>query len=381
VSVATIPGVSLKVVGKPKAQHFIPVGHLARFGTPAGSRGPRGSVVHVFDKRSGVYRTAKAGTVALENDLYTFRLPDLTGIKPEFAAMYARTFDPANKDVEIEVAKADIEARGSRAMAEIETWPTGLRDVSEDDRVSLLTYMGLLLAQHPTMMKARAAEVRERFRMLVGPRFEQSEHLRAIDAEMARGTSVLALIFDGLATALELNYLAWKVVRWTNGPRLVLGDVGVVAWYPGVKTIGVGEIWAAGAKFLLPISPRSIVIISQFAPGACEIEDYGDGVPEGAVDAFNALSWARSRSQVFALDREDLERAIVGLGPLDAGADYSAQLPVRHSVLPSFEFDERGDLRIVQPMEPSDDEVQERWQARFAAPWTASPTHNARPAK
>ena len=369
------------VVSKPKAQHYIPVGHLARFGSPAGSGGPRASVVHVFDKRSGEYRTAKVRTVGLENDLYTFRIPDMAGIEPDLAALYERVFDPANKDVEIEVAKAEIEARGAAAMREIETWPAGFRDVSEDDRVSLLTYMGLLLAQHPTMMNARAAEVRGRFRRQVGPMIERSAPLRAVDAEWARGVSVLAVIFDGLATALELNYLAWKVLRWTNSPRLVLGDVGVVAWYPGMTTIGVGEIWAAGAKFLLPISPRSMVIISQFAPGACEIEDYGDGVPEGAVDAFNALSWARSRSQVFALGREDLERAIAGLGPLDAGADYSAQLPVRHSVLPSFEFDDRGDLRIVQPMEPSDDEVQKRWQARFAAPWTASPTHNARPAK
>lgn len=57
-----------------------------------------------------------------------------------------------------------------------------------------------------------------------------------------------------------------------------------------------------------------------------------------------------------------------GLGPFDAGADYSAQLPVRHSVLPSFEFDDRGDLRIVQPLAPGGDAVRVRWEERAQSP-------------
>ena len=348
---------------KAKAHHFIPVGHLARFSSTAAAIRPRDRSLHLYDKRSGSYRTAKVGKVAFENDLYTFRLPDMTGVEPDPAQLVRAVFDPANKDAEIESAKIEIEERGLAAIKEIDSWPTGLRDVSEDDRAPLLAYVGLLLAQHPTMMNARIAAVRERFWKQVEPRFGRPSLLREMLEEMDKGMAAFAVIFDGLATALELNYLAWKVVRWAK-PRLLLGDVGVAAWYPGEATIGAGDIWTPEAKFLLPISPTSMVILGGFAPGVCVVEERDVAGSESEVDAMNIISWARSRAEVYAADRSELERTIALLGPLDPRADYSGQLSVRASVLPDYHFDAHGELHVIEPPAPDSEEVLQRWEGR-----------------
>lgn len=350
---------------KAKAHHFIPVGHLTRFSSTPSTIRPRDRILHMYDKRSGSYRTAKVGKVAFENDLYTFRIPDMTGVQPDPAQLHGAVFDPANKDVEVENAKVEIEERGLAAIRDIASWPAGFREVSEDDRAPLLAYVGLLLAQHPTMMNARVAAIRERFWNQVEPRFGRPELLRAMLDEMDKGTAALAVVSDGLATSLELNYLAWKVVRWAKGPRLLLGDVGVAAWYPGETTIGAGEVWASDAKFLLPISPTSVLVLGGFAPGACVIEERDGPGSEAEVDAMNIISWARSRAEVYATDQRDLERTIALLGPLDPKGDYSSQLDVRASVLPDYGFDKRGALRIVQPSEPDQDEVRQRWETRY----------------
>lgn len=352
-------------MGKAKAHHFIPVAHLTRFSSSPATVGSRDRTLHLYDKRSGAYRTAKVGKVAFENDLYTIRIPDMTGVQPDPAQLLKAVFDPANKDAEIESAKVEIEERGLAAIRQIETWPVGFREVSEDDRAPLLAYVGLLLAQHPTMMNARIAVVGDRLWKQVEPRFGRPALLRTMNDEMDKGMAAFAVVFDGLATALELNYLAWKVVRWVNQPRLLLGDVGVAAWYPGDTAIGVGEVWASDAKFILPISPTSIVVLGGFAPGACEIESRDGPESEAEVDAMNIISWARSRAEVYAPDRHDLERTIALLGPLDPTSDHSAQLNVRTSVLPDYEFDSRGALRVIQPPEPDPNEVRERWETRF----------------
>jgi hypothetical protein len=229
-----------------KAHHFIPVAHLTRFSSSPARIRPRDRVVHLYDKRSGSYRTAKVGKVAFENDLYTFRIPNLTGVEPDPGQLIRAVFDPANKDAEIENAKVEIEEGGLAAIREIDTWPAGFREVSEDDRAPLLAYVGLLMAQHPTMMSARIAVVRDRFRKQVEARFGRPAPLQTINDEMDKGMAAFAVVFDGLATALELSYLAWKVLRWANPPGLLLGDVGVAAWYPGETSrlpVTVMELW------------------------------------------------------------------------------------------------------------------------------------------
>lgn len=349
---------------KAKAQHFIPVGHLARFSPTPPSKRPRDRTLHLFDKRTGSHRTAKVGKVAFENDLYTFRIPDMTGVEPDPAQLLRAVFDPANKDVEIESSKAEIEERGLAAIREMDSWTAGVRDISEDDRAPLLAYVGLLLAQHPTMMNARLAVVRDRYWKQVEPRFGRPGLLRLMNEEMDKGMAAFAVVFDGLATALELNYLAWKVVRWANHPHLLLGDVGVAAWYSGGMAIGTGDAWTTGAKFLLPLNPTSMLVLSGFAPGVCVIEDRDGSESEAEVDTMNIISWARSRAEVYAADRSDLDRTIALLGPLDPKGDHSSQLQVRTSVLPDYAFDEHGDLRIIQPPEPDPVEVRRRWETR-----------------
>src|SRR5450759_4300272 len=74
----------------------------------------------------------------------------------------------------------------------------------------------------------------------------------------------------------------------------------------------------------------------------------------------NFASWARSRSEVYAARRGDLDRALVSLGPLNPRADQSAQLHVRASVLPDFNVDADGEIKVIQRHEPGGDDVQKR---------------------
>jgi hypothetical protein len=138
-----------------QAQHFMPVGHLARFSVDPVAVPVRRRVLHLYDKRSGSFRSAKAEKVAFENDLYTTRTPDLAGIQHVPDQLLRAVFDPAYKDSDIEGVKADIEQSGLAAMRAIESWEAGLRELTEEERAPLLAYLGLLLAQHPTMMSAR----------------------------------------------------------------------------------------------------------------------------------------------------------------------------------------------------------------------------------
>ena len=316
----------------------------------------------MYSKRNSGFRRAKAEKLAFENDLYTFRIPDLRGVEPEADQLVRAVFDPANKDAELEAAKADIEAAGINAMREIDGWDVGPRVLTEDERQPLLSYAGLLLAQHPTMMAARNDALAASFWNVVGSRVVRDPFLEKLTNEMNRGSSAMAVIFDGLATALELNYLAWKVVRWPNGPRVVLGDVGVAAWFPG-HVLGVGDPWSAGAKFFLPISPTSVVIFGELIPGAVLVEERPNNPAEIGVQ--NVISWARAGAEVYGSHIDDLEAVMPALGPLGPRSDHSTQLVVRQSVLPTFRLDSRGDLKILQPESPHGDETRGRFEARY----------------
>ena len=346
---------------RPKAHHFVPVAHLARFSGDPTAWPTRKRRLHVFDKRRRDYRLAKTSQVAFENDLYTVRFPDLTGLEPNLMRLTQAVLDPTNKNSEIETDKLEIEERGMDAVREIESWPSGPRTLTEDDRAPFLSYVGLLFAQHPTMMAARTELISERIWAAVGQRVTRDPVLDRLVHEMSYGTGVLAMIFDGLALALELNYLAWKVVRWAS-PRLILSDVGAAAWYP--RSLGVGNPWTPGGKVFVPISPTSAVILGSIGPWVCLVEDRGASLPE--VDLFNVISWARSKSEVYAMEREDLERVATQLGPLAPTASYPRQLRVRESVLPTYALGARGDLVIVDPEIPDPAETQRRFEAQTA---------------
>jgi hypothetical protein len=347
---------------RPKAHHYIPAAHLARFSVDPPSVPARRRTVAVYSKRDAGFRRAKAEKLAFENDLYTFRIPDMSGVQPDPDQLVRAVFDPANKDAELEAAKADIELAGLEAMREVEKWEVGPRVLTEDERQPLLSYAGLLLAQHPTMMAARSDALATAFWSAVGDRVVRDPILETLTDEMNRGSGAMAVVFDGLATALELNYLAWKVVRWPEGPRIILGDTGVSAWFPG-QVLGIGHPWSSGAKFMLPISPSSIVIFGEVIPGAAFVEERTNDPAE--IGAQNVISWARARSEVYASDFDDLKAVMRTLGPLGPRSDHSTQLEVRQSVLPTFKLDHRGDLKIVQPKSPDGDETRLRFEARF----------------
>ena len=303
--------------------------------------------------------------MAFENDLYTFRVPDMTSVKPDSTQLMHAVFDAKNKDAEVENIKADVEERGLAALRVIEAWPSGAREVSEDDRAPLLAYVGLLIAQHPTMMNARARLIRERLWAEVEPRFGRPAPLERVLDEMSKGIGALAVVSDGFATALELNYLAWKVVRWPDSHGVILGDVGVAAWFAGDAALGSGDVWAQGAEFFLPISPSSVLILGGVLPGVCVVESREGAGSDAEVTVVNVVSWARSRASVFATDRSYLEQTRAALGPIPPGADFSLQLGVRESVLPSFKIDRRGEFLMTQPPEPSPEEVRRRWDSWF----------------
>jgi len=354
-------------VKQAQAQHFIPVGHLARFSVDPIAVPLRRRALHLYDKRSGSFRSAKAEKVAFENDLYTTRTPDVRGIQPVPDQLLRAVLDPANKDSDIEGVKADIEERGLAAMRAIESWRVGLRELTEEERAPLLAYVGLLLAQHPTMMSARRDAISAKFWAATRRYPSASPALRAVWEEMARGMGIMAMLPDAFAAAFELNYLAWKVIRWSGPSGLILGDVGVAAWYPD-EPLNVGDLWTADAKFLLPINPTTLVVFSGFAPGVCMVEDRSGTDAEGEMGVMNFASWARSRSEVYAARRGDLDRALESLGPLNPRADQSTQLHVRASVLPDFNVDADGDIKVIQRHEPGGDDVQKRFEVRLKSP-------------
>lgn len=349
---------------QPKAHHFVPVAHLARFSSSPDSMPFRDRMLHVYDKRSGLFRSAKARNVAYQNDLYTIRTPDLADLQPDLQQLLSTVFDPGNKDAEVEAAKIDMEARGLAAMQELERWEVGPRKVPDDQKAALVTYIGLLLAQHPTMMDARSRAIRQKFRAATAPRFKSPAPLRAIFDEFSSGAGVLALGMDAFASAFELDYLGWTVIRWPNGPHLILGDVGVAVRYP-LDPLGLGHPWSEGAMFLLPVGPTTLLIIGGLAPGTCVVESRVGGDTASEIAAINSVSWARARSEVYGAQREDLERTLAVLGPEDRSVGHSMQVEVRTSVLPDFIVEADGQLEIVQPPDPSPEETATRFAARF----------------
>lgn len=350
---------------RPKAHHYVPVWHLTRFSADPKTVAVRERRVANYNKRSGRYERRRCGAVAKENDLYTTRGIDLAGVPPEYDAILAAVLDARNKDSWLESDKVEIEDRGRIAFDEIESWPAGRRQLTEEQRVNLLTYVGLLLAQHPTMMRARADLAKQRFWEAAEPVVGHPPRLEALVSELIRGSAVMGILADGFEIGLELNYLAWTVVRYQDTNSLVLGDTGVAAWYKDTL-FGIGDPWTPDAMFIVPVSPSSVVILGGFDVGACEVEDRSGREFDAQIQALNAFAWGRARTDVFAASEEDLRRAAATLGPIDPNADHSRQLAVRGTGLPRYRFDEEGEFHVVEPPEVLAADTHPRLVARFA---------------
>lgn len=321
---------------------------MAPFGEVGRSRRSRYRRIWVFDKRSGSLRLARLDKTAFENDLYTARVPNLSGDEKSLADVAAAVFDPSNKDADVESLKADIEHRGTRALHQLPAWSPGLRPLSEEEREPVLSYVGLLLSQHPAMMAARTSVIHAALlsaKSALGARV--APPMTGVEEEFSRSEAVFGMIQEAFATAHELNYLAWKVVRWPGDGRLVVGDNAVAAYFPE-EPLGTGDVWTPGARFTMPVTPNTMLVLAEVAPGVCFVEERSPDAADDEMDVMNLVSWARARSEVYGR-REDLERMAARLGELRQNGDYSLQLPVRREILVQLSAGTDGEVQISRP--------------------------------
>jgi Protein of unknown function (DUF4238) len=355
------------VGSEPKAHHFIPVGHLARFATGS-SEVPRNARLWVFDKQTNRTRPSKVGKVAFETDLYTMRTPQVSGAEVEtFEALADLIAKMSINDRWVETDKAPMEERGLRALRELESLPIGEHRLSEEERVDALAYVALLLTQHPTVMKRRAALIAERFRAAIRPIVGDDPRIPRVFADFDRGSSVLGLIPEQLTLALELNYLAWSVVRWRDAPRLILGDNAVIAQFAGA-TFGIGDAWTTGGLFIVPISTSSALFIGGFDAGLCRVEERSGDRGRAEVPWLNTLSWVRAGREVYAMDPQDLADSRSALGPIEPRMATPDQIEIRLNLLPGFIRDEHGGISISWPPSVLEYDVAAAFAARFARP-------------
>lgn len=349
---------------RPKAHHYIPAAHLAAFSPDAGPI--RDRKIWVVNKRTGSFRRARIEKVAFENDLYTIRTPALRGDESTYEQLMAAVFDPANKDGDIETLKAEIEERGIRALRAIAEWRPGSRVVSEEEREPVLSYAGLLFAQHPTMMAARAAVVHERMSAWSASAGLKSPRHLEINAEFAKSESVFALIAEAFAIAYELNFLGWKVVRWPTTPRLVVGDNATTLFIPS-DPLGVGDVWANDARVGLVVSPTCALFMFQDIPaGGCMVEDRNGNEASAEIDAVNWITWSRARREVYAGSRELLEQLLGNPAAEQIrSSDFSQQLPVRPSLVLDIRTGADGFPSITRPESPGPEDASRRWAERF----------------
>jgi hypothetical protein len=354
------------VGSEPKAHHFIPVGHLARFATGAG-QSPRQAKLWVFDKRTRQTRPSKVGKVAFETDLYTMRHPQVQGQVDTLEALTDAILRSSVNDRWLESDKAPMEERGLRALRELEAMPAGDHRLSDEERVDAIAYVALLLTQHPTVMKRRAALVAKRFHAAIRPIVGDDARVQRAFGDFDRGNSVLGLIPEQLSLALELNFLAWNVVRWRDAPRLLLGDNAAIAQFPG-NTFGIGDAWTPGGLFVVPISTSAALFIGGFDGGLCRVEERSGDRGRTEVPWLNVVSWVRAAREVYAFDPGDFAQAISALGPIEPEMAAPDQLAIRETLLPGFKVDASGDLTISAPPSVLSYDVAAAFAARFKGP-------------
>lgn len=336
----------------PKAHHWIPAAHLARFSEDSGPT--RRRRVWVADKVSASFRPAKVSNVFIESNLYSFRTLPTTPITASTPDELRAVLRGAPHDPLVEIEKsAVIEADGIQALIDFEAMPAGVHEVDEERRRPLVAYVALLLAQHPAMMRRRTAAIGDRFWSAAAPAFDGDEHARAMFEPLDAGYGVLSMVNDQLMLALELNWLAIEVIRWSGGPRLVLGDTGVVATFPG-RSMGTGHPAMPGAQFAVPLSPHAALLLGHVRPGLCVVSDRSARDAERDVAALNRASWVRAAREVVGCSRDDIQAVISSIPPPARTVSRPDQLEVRDAALPSFAVDEHGDLHVEPPMSALD---------------------------
>lgn len=331
-------------VGQPKAHHWIPAGHLARFSADDGP--PRRRRVWVGRKADGDLRRSRADRVFVETNLYSVQIAPAQ-IDASTMAELADHIRRAARDPFIETEKAALEDAGLRAIATFEAMPPGVHIVDEDGRRDLVAYLALLLVQHPSMMRRRAVAIGERFWAAAAASFGGDEEARRLFEPFDRGYSVLSMIPDQLMLALELNWLAVEVIRYAGGPRLVLGDTAVVATFPG-RPMSVGHAGLPGAQFALPIGPHALIRLGHVRPGLCLVQDRTVDQAEREVRTMSAMSWSRAAREVVGSTAEDLELARASVPDALRASCWPDQLDVRQFALPTFGVDASG-LHVDEP--------------------------------
>lgn len=337
----------------PRRHHFIPVRHLARFSADIG-RSPRDRRVAVFDKRRGLRGgLAKAGAIAVETDLYGIRAFDVPDSVETFRQIFDAVFDPAARDPGFEIdEKAQLENDGVDAIQRLlDGRPSGIHILTEDERAPLIAYLGLLLVQHPTLVRERAAAVAAQFRSVLPPRIFEDPHAQRVFDEGARGAAVLATAQDSLATGLELNRLSWRLLRRATPPFFVLGDSAVAGLYPD-DPYGARRVDDPTAKFVVPLDPQQVLLLEPGPHGVGLVMDLVGEEGAWIVMGLNRVAWIRAAREVYARERSDL-RAVVSALASDDMHDHSRQLPVRDSVLPRLLLEYDGDQPNPQIAFPS----------------------------
>lgn len=313
------------------------MGHLARFSRDA-ERPVRHRRLAVFDKRRGLRGgLTKADQLAVEKDLYAIRTFDVPDSVRTFKDIFDAVFAPSARDPGFEIAeKAELERRGIQAIeALIDQRRTGLYFTSEDERAALIAYVGLLVVQHPTAIRDRAAAVATQFRAVLPPALYEDRLAGLVFGEGARGAAVLATAEDSLATGLELNQLSLRVLRRHRPPLFVLGDNAVVAFQArdAARPVNVAD---PSSRFVMPLDPQQALLVEAGPAGRLLITDIDDNEGAQIVAGLNRMSWMRAAREVYAAQRPQLLAVAATLEGWETG-DHSRQLLVRQSVLPRLE--------------------------------------------
>ncbi|MGD0408867.1 MAG: DUF4238 domain-containing protein [Candidatus Limnocylindrales bacterium] len=292
-----------------KNHHFVPAAHIAQWSDqPARRR--RESLVPVFDKSSGRSRgLSKAANLARERDLYAARLGDVAN-RAWFDTMdqLLESFLSHLPNTDIEKVKAEAESVGMRAMCAVDEWTP--ESIDGADRVAVTRYVGLLIAQHPLMLRARRPLFdrlfAERLTRAMGHAMteEQQAVLRHPAWEhMGKGVVLVTLHVDAQVHASLLQSYGCTVLRRASPPFFLYGDAGVFAVHAGVRGPGPGDLADRRSRVLVPCSPRTALI---FRP---EEGDYYREATEHDVRQLNQIVWNRSAREIYGKDLDTVDRS------------------------------------------------------------------------
>jgi hypothetical protein len=295
-------------VTRPKNHHFIPAVHLAQWSERPANRA-RDSLVAVHDKVLGRSRGyAKAANLAVERDLYAARLGDVAN------PLWFDTMDDLLAglvshlpNADVETFKSEAEHAGVQSLRFIDEWTLDRTDGVDRQRVA--RYVGLLIAQHPFMLRAR----RPLFDRLFAQRLTRALGRALTDEErtvmahpawevMVKGFVLWTLQDDAQSHANLLQTYGSIVLRRTNPPFFLYGDAGVFAVHAGVRGPGPGDLADHRSWVYVPCSPRTALV---FRP---EAGHYYREATEHDVRQLNQIVWNRSAREVYGVDVDTIDR-------------------------------------------------------------------------